>query len=53
VFTLSDKYKAFGAAVVGLAMVVAAQYIKDPTLLAALGAVLSTAVVYGVSNRPT
>lgn len=52
-FTISDKYKAFGAAVVGLAMVALAQVVKDPTLLAAVGAVLSTAVVYGVSNDPT
>jgi drug/metabolite transporter (DMT)-like permease len=51
--TLSDKYKAFGAAVIGLAMVVLAQFVKDPTVLAAIGGVLSTAVVYTVANRPT
>ena len=51
---LSDRYKAFGAAVAGLAMVVLAQFVKDPTLLAAIGAALSTAVVYGApANRPT
>ena len=49
-FTLPDKYKAFGAAIAGLAMVLLAQYVKDPTLLAAIGAVLSTAVVYAVPN---
>lgn len=49
-FTLSDKYKAFGAALTGLAMVVLAQYVKDPTLLAAVGAVLTTAVVWRVPN---
>ena len=53
-FTLSDKFKAFGAAVTGLAMVVLAQFVEDPTLLAAIGAVLTTAVVYAApENRPT
>jgi hypothetical protein len=50
---LSSKFKAFGAAVVGLAAVVAAQYISDPTLLTAIEGVLSTLVVYTVANRPS
>ena len=49
-FTVSDKYKAFGAALVGLAGVVIAQFVKDPTLLAAITGVLATVVVYAVPN---
>jgi hypothetical protein len=53
-FTLSDKYKAFGAALVGLVMVVLAHWVTDPTLLAAVGGVLSTVVVFAApANRPT
>lgn len=51
--TLSTKQKAFAAAVTGLLLVIASRFITDPTLLAAIGAVLTTAVVYRTPNRPT
>ena len=52
-FQLSTTYKAFAAALTGLALVVLTKFVADPTLLAAVGAVLTTFIVWRVPNDPT